>query len=119
MQHFRSFFVGVGLLCAAMALSSAPAFAQGYPGATVGTRLVAPQTGYGGELSVTAGSTYGRYVFRGLKIVCTTAGNVAVTYPDNSTGVWPVAVGTTWLPLNFISVNTSGTTAVATYFGLR
>lgn len=71
-----------------------------------------------GEVTLTVG-TADTVARRSLKIMCTAAGNVAVTYADGSTGIWPVAVGTTTLPISITTVNSSGTTATATYANLK
>lgn len=56
---------------------------------------------------------------RQLQIVCTVAGNVAVTFPDGSINTIPVGAGLTTLPWAVVKINTSGTTATATYANLR
>lgn len=48
-------------------------------------------------------------------VSCTVAGNVAVTMLDGSTHVIAVAVGYTTFPYAVRKVNSSGTTATATY----
>jgi hypothetical protein len=71
---------------------------------------------FGGEVALTVGTavpTPGR----SLKVVCTAAGNITVTYPDGSTGTWPVVVGTQTLPLAVTEVNSE--TATATFFNLK
>lgn len=69
-----------------------------------------------GEVAMTVGTAYP--AGRSLKINCTVAGNVTVTYADASTGVWRAEVGIMTLPIAVTKVNTSGTTATATYFNL-
>jgi hypothetical protein len=56
---------------------------------------------------------------RSLKAVCTSPGNVSVTYADASIGVWPVVVGVQTLPVSITTVNSSGTTASCTYANLK
>jgi len=56
---------------------------------------------------------------RQLLIVCTTAGNVSVKFVDGSTLVVPVAVGVTSFTWEVVKINTSGTTATASYYNLR
>ena len=56
---------------------------------------------------------------RALRISCTAAGNVSVTYSDASTDTFPVNVGLSIIPGEFTTVNTSGTTATATYANLK
>lgn len=47
--------------------------------------------------------------------VCTVAGNVSVVFADNTTAIYPIAIGLTNLPLAIKRVNVTGTTATATY----
>ncbi len=56
---------------------------------------------------------------RQLLINCTVAGNVAVTFTDSTILVIPVIAGLTILPWAITAVNTSGTTATATYANLK
>lgn len=65
-------------------------------------------------LAVGTPATAGRY----LLINCTVAGNVSVTFSDTSTLVLPVGVGVQILPWAVTEINTSGTTATATYANL-
>lgn len=52
---------------------------------------------------------------RALCVICSVAGNVAVTFANASIGIYPVALGMTVFPFAATQVNTSGTTATATY----
>ena len=52
---------------------------------------------------------------RGIAINATVAGNVSVLMSGGGTFVFPVAVGLTMLPLAVTRVNTTGSTATATY----
>jgi hypothetical protein len=70
-----------------------------------------------GEFTMTADTVYSPG--RSLKIICTTAGNVRVTYSDGSTGDWPAIVGTQVLAVEATEINSASTTAVATYRGLK
>lgn len=54
-----------------------------------------------------------------LAVICTVAGNVKVGFMDGSTLTVPVAVGLTILPFRIAQVFTTGTTATATYAGLK
>lgn len=54
-----------------------------------------------------------------LAVICTVAGNVKVGFMDGSTLVFPVAIGLTLLPFRVAQVFTTGTTATATYAGLK
>jgi hypothetical protein len=63
---------------------------------------------------MTVGTTYAPG--RSLWINCTVAGNVAVTFFDGSTLIFAVSVGPSMLPFAVTEVNSSGTTATATYY---
>ena len=71
-----------------------------------------------GEVAMTVGGP-AVAAGRSLKVVCTAAGGVSVTYVDGTTGVWPVVVGTQTLPIAVTAVNTSGTTATAAFSNLK
>ncbi len=71
---------------------------------------------YTGAVALTVGTSAA--AGRGLAIVCTAAGAVSVTFPDASVLVFPVQTGLTVLPFKVTRVNTSGTTATATYANL-
>lgn len=70
-----------------------------------------------GAVAMTVATSYAEG--RQLLINCTVAGNVAVTFADNSVLVIPVPTGLTILPWAVTAVNTSGTTATATYASLK
>ena len=70
-----------------------------------------------GSVALTVGTIYA--AARQLFINCTVAGNVSVTFTDASTLVIPVVVGITTLSWAVTAVNTSGTTATATYANLK
>lgn len=72
---------------------------------------------YSGVVPLTPGTPTAS-VGRSLGIVCTVAGNVAMTLQDGSIYVVPVAVEFQTLPFAVTQVNTSGTTATATYANL-
>lgn len=72
---------------------------------------------YSGSTAMTVGTVY--TAGRGLFINTTVAGNVAVTMSDTSILTFAVSVGLTILPLKVTKVNTSGTTATATYAELN
>lgn len=67
-----------------------------------------------GVKAMTVGTTYAPG--RSLWINCTVAGNVAVTFFDGSTLIFAVSVGPSMLPFAVTEVNSSGTTATATYY---
>ena len=69
-----------------------------------------------GSVDFSVGTTYAPT--QSLMVKCTVAGNVAVTMADGSVLVIPVPTGLTQLDLSISKVNTSGTTATATYAGL-
>jgi len=52
---------------------------------------------------------------RSLAVNCTVAGNVSVTFSDAPSSTYPVSVGLNVFPFAVTKVNTSGTTATATY----
>lgn len=70
-----------------------------------------------GVVAMTVGTTYA--VGRSVEINCTVAGNVSVTFPDASVLVFPVAVGFQTYPFAVTAINSSGTTATATYGNLK
>lgn len=72
---------------------------------------------YAGAAALTVGTAAA--VGRAVGVVCTVAGNVALTLADASTITVPVAVGFTVLPFAATTVNTSGTTATASYYNLK
>lgn len=72
---------------------------------------------YSGVVALTPGTPTAS-LGRSIGIVCTVAGNVSLTLQDGSTYVVPVAVGFQTLPFAVTQVNTSGTTATATYANL-
>lgn len=61
-----------------------------------------------------ADGAVGRY----LRVTCTAAGNVVVKFADASTETVAVSVGYNLYPFAAVAVNTSGTTATATYANL-
>lgn len=71
---------------------------------------------YEGSSPVTPGSAVPKG--KALLIVTTVAGNVSLNFQDGTTVIVSVAVGTTILPFQVIQVNTTGTTATATYYNL-
>ena len=70
-----------------------------------------------GEFAMTVGTT--STAGRSFKANCTAAGVVSMTYPDGSTGLWQMVVGIQTIPAAAASINSSGTTATATYTGLK
>lgn len=74
---------------------------------------------YTGSAPLTVGTAYAPIPIRSVGVNATAAGNVALTLKDGSVIIIPVAVGWTVLPFSILSVNTSGTTATATYYALK
>jgi hypothetical protein len=70
-----------------------------------------------GAVSMTAGTTYAAQ--RSVGVLCTVAGNVAMTMADASIITLPVAVGWNTFPFAATAINSSGTTATATYYNLK
>ena len=70
-----------------------------------------------GAVAMTVGTSYAEA--RQLFINCTAAGNVALTFTDSTVLVVPVLAGLTILPWAVTAINTSGTTATATYANLK
>ena len=70
-----------------------------------------------GVVALTASDDPGDNVEPGrwLRVVCTNAGNVSVVLADDSEDILPVTTGLTYLPLAVKRVNTTGTTATATF----
>ena len=66
---------------------------------------------------MTIGTTYAAQ--RSIGVLCTTAGNIVVTFADASTLVLPVYVGWQTFPFAVTTINASGTTATATYYNLK
>lgn len=70
-----------------------------------------------GAVAMTVGTVYA--AGRSLAVNASVAGNVSVTFPDASTLVFPVVVGFQTFPFAVTEVNSSGTTATATYANLK
>jgi len=99
------------------ACEASPAFAGGQTG--VGGTLdvsSADSQAFTGAVAMTVGASYAPG--RSILIDATAAGNVSLTFFDGSTLVVPVNAGITILPFAVTAVNTSGTTATATYANL-
>lgn len=79
--------------------------------------MQANEEGYRGAEALTVGSTY--TARRAVGIVCTVAGNVSFKMTDDSDYVVPVDVGFSIFPFAVKGINTSGTTATATYANLK
>jgi hypothetical protein len=52
---------------------------------------------------------------RTFMVNCTVAGNVSITFSDDSTHIFPIVVGYSVFPYSVKKFNTTGTTATATY----
>ncbi len=70
-----------------------------------------------GSTAMTVATSYAEG--RSLAIMCTVAGNVAITLADASIIIIPVPTGLTILPWAVLAINTTGTTATATYASLK
>ncbi len=86
-------------------------------GAATDATLTALERPYQGIVPMTVGTTYPAQ--RALRINCTSAGNVSVTYADGSVDVLPMNVGLSYVAGAFTAVNSSGTTATATYANVK
>lgn len=90
---------------------------------------IMPSTDDSGSAIVSEPSVYGAVAMtvgaaaikegRQLFVNCSVPGNVAVTFADTSTLVTPVSVGANIFPWAVTKINTSGTTATATYANLK
>lgn len=56
---------------------------------------------------------------RAVRINCTAAGTVSLTYADGSTDVIPIAAGLNYVSGAVTTVNSAGTTATATYANMK
>ena len=73
---------------------------------------------YRGGVAMTVGTlTY--QAWRGVGVNATVAGNVSIQMADGSAIVVTVPVGWTELKFSAVGINSSGTTATATYYDLR
>ena len=70
-----------------------------------------------GAVAMTVDTEY--QVFRGLLMNCTGAGVVQLVLRDSSVVPYNVPIGSTILPFAVKQINSSGTTATATYYGLK
>ncbi|MGH6956244.1 MAG: spike base protein, RCAP_Rcc01079 family [Caulobacteraceae bacterium] len=84
-----------------------------------------PDPSYGKSEALTVGAAVGTTIgvyatpIRAILIVCTGAGNVSLTLADGSTvALTGLPVGIYVLPLQVTEVNSSGTTATASYWDL-
>jgi hypothetical protein len=111
----------IGVLAGASLLAACGGGSPAYAGSVTGVDGTIDTTDAGaaaftGAVAMTVGTTY--QAGRSLFINCTVAGNVSVTFFDGSALVVPVNVGVTILPFAVTRVNSSGTTATATYANL-
>ena len=70
-----------------------------------------------GAIAMTVGTAYTTQ--RGVGVLCTVAGNVELQFPDNSTLTLPVYAGWQTFPFAVTMIVAAGTTATATYYGLK
>lgn len=78
---------------------------------------VTVQLPYEGSVAMVVGTPLAQVV-RAVQVVASVAGNVSILMKDGSSNVVPVVVGMTVLPYAALGINTSGTTATASYTGL-
>lgn len=97
--------------------ATAPLFASITNLPTIQTVADTNSAAFQGEFAMAVGTSY--TAGRSFKANCTTAGVVSMTYPDGSTGLWPLVVGIQTIPAAATMINSSGTTATATYTGLK
>ncbi len=83
---------------------------------TLTAQILAQQIPIQGVVPLTVGTAAA--AGRGLRIICTTAGNVAIQFVNGSTDTIPVSVGLTILNFAVTEILSSGTTATATYANL-
>lgn len=110
-----------GLLAGVTLLASCGGGIPAYAGSVTGVDGTLDTTDAGnasftGAVAMTVGTSYA--AARSIFINCTVAGNISLTFFDGSTLVTPVNVGVTILPFAVTKVNSSGTTATATYANL-
>ena len=81
------------------------------------TALQASEAPYQGIVAMTVDQV--QPAQRAIRINCTTAGTVSLTYADGSKDIVPVAVGLSYIAGAFTTVNGAGTSATATYANMR
>ena len=79
--------------------------------------LLAAELPYQGTVAMVVGTPQAAQ--RAVRIACTAAGNVALTYADGSTDVIPVNVGLSYLTGAITTINSAGTTATATFAAMK
>ena len=79
--------------------------------------LLAAERPYQGVVAMAVGTA--QPAQRALRVNCTAAGNVSLTYADGSTDVIPVNVGLSYIAGAITTVNSVGTTATATYANMK
>lgn len=76
-------------------------------------------SGYRSAIAQTVSDTVAFPETNAVAVVATVAGNVSLKVVGGQTIIVPVLVGLTILPLAAIQINTTGTTATATYYRLN
>ena len=79
--------------------------------------LLAAEQPYQGVVTMVVGTAQAAQ--RAVRINCTTAGNVSITYADGSVDVIPVNVGLSYVAGAVTTINSAGTTASATYATMK
>lgn len=79
--------------------------------------LLAVEQPFQGAIAMVVGTA--QPAQRAVRINCTVAGNVGLTYVDGSTDVIPVNVGLSYIAGAITTINSAGTTATATYATMK
>lgn len=79
--------------------------------------LLAAEQPYQGVIGMVVGTAQAAQ--RAVRINCTVAGTVGLTYVDGSTDVIPINVGLSYVAGAITTINAAGTTATATYATMR
>lgn len=90
---------------------------QTIAGGSGGTVTDTQSMPFQGAVAMTVGTTYAAQ--RSVGVLATAAGNVAMTLADASVITLPVFIGWQTFPFAATAINTSGTTATATYYNLK
>ena len=79
--------------------------------------LLAAEQPYQGVVAMVVGTAQAAQ--RAIRINCSAAGNVSLTYADGSVDVIPVSVGLSYIAGAITTINNAGTTATATYAAMK
>lgn len=117
-SHVMNFPATQAISAAALPLPTGAADAATL--AAVNTKLgalLAIEQPYQGVVAMAVGTAQAAQ--RAVRINCTTAGNVSLTYADGSVDVIPVSVGLSYIAGAITTINSAGTTATATYAAMK